>query len=347
MKNIQEILRKKGLDGALLIDINSGEPNFFHTSGIHSDCGFLFVPKKGNSIVFVSGLELEAARKNCKLKVVELEKPMHKVLGKYIKKEKIGLNFCSIRLKTFYYLKKHLKLKFNDISDDLRILRMTKRKDEVNKIKKACNITDKVFSLIVNNFKFKTELELKNFIELKIKEMGCELAFNPVVATGKNTSMPHYKAGDVKLKKGFLLLDFGAKYKGYCSDMSRMLYLGKPSKKEIDEYKKLLSIQEGLIEQVKVGMRCSVLDNRARKKLGKQFIHSLGHGLGVEIHELPTLTPRSKDILVNNAVFTIEPGVYYPGKYGIRIEDTVMVDDRGKMQVLTRSSKELIKPKVL
>jgi Xaa-Pro aminopeptidase len=349
-KKFKKILKEKKIDGALLIDVHSDEPNFFYLSGLHSDCGFLFIPKKGNSKLCVPQLEMEAARKNKKQDVsaVKLERPIHKTLKKAMnsRAKTVGINYCSIRLKTYYYLKRHLKnIKLRDISAELRDLRIQKNPEELKRIKKACRICDRIFSDIISKFSFRTELELKNHIEQRIRKAGCDLAFEPIVASGKNTSMPHHKAEQKRLSKGFLLLDFGAKYKGYCSDMTRMLYLGKPSKKELDHYKRLLYIQTKTIEKAKAGYRISNLEKYCRKLLGrdeKRFIHSLGHGVGVQIHEPPSISIRTKSKIETNSVFTIEPGIYFPGKFGIRIEDCIVINSKGKTEILTRSKKDLV-----
>ncbi len=349
-RKFKQILNEKKVDGALLVDVHSDEPNFFYLSGIHSDCGFLFIPKKGNSKLCVPELELEAAKKNKRqnVSVIKLERPIQKTLKKVMnsRAKTVGINYCSIRLKTYYYLRKHLKkIKLRDISSELRNLRVQKNPEELKKIKKACKICDNIFSGIISDFRFKTELELKNHIEQRIKEAGCDVAFEPIVASGKNTSMPHHKAEQKRLSSGFLLLDFGAKYEGYCSDMTRMLYLGKPGKKELECYRKLLNIQKKTIEKAKTGYKLSSLEKYCRNLLGrdaKRFIHSLGHGVGVQIHEPPSISIRTKSKIETDSVFTIEPGIYFPGKFGIRIEDCIVINSKGKTEVLTESKKDLV-----
>jgi Xaa-Pro aminopeptidase len=144
--------------------------------------------------------------------------------------------------------------------------------------------------------------------------------------------------------KGFLILDFGIKYKSYLSDMTRTLYLGKPSAKEIELYNKVLKVQEACIDKAKIGLNAGKLYNYSIKLFGKDakyFIHGLGHGVGVEIHERPSLGLKSQDTFVKGCVFTIEPGYYNQETgIGIRIEDTIFLGE--KKEVLTKSAKKLV-----
>jgi len=196
----------------------------------------------------------------------------------------------------------------------------------------------------IKNFKtFKTESEAAAFLEYETKKQGLELSFNPIVASGVNGSIPHYEPANIKIKKGFCVIDFGVKYKGYCSDITRTIYIGTPSKKEKDTYNSLLKIQKDTINKVKPNKKCSELYDFVNTSLGKDkkyFTHGLGHGVGVEIHELPNLTLNSKDRIKNNMVFTIEPGVYFPRRFGIRIEDTLLF--KNKPILLTKTTKDLL-----
>ncbi len=213
-------------------------------------------------------------------------------------------------------------------------------------IKKGCKITDKIFSLIIKNIKkkeTKTELDVKNFIKNKVKEFNCKLAFKPIVAIGKNAAEVHHQANKTKLKKGFLVIDLGVKYKKYCSDMTRTIYLGKPSKKEKRLYDLVLEAQLTAFNHVLPGVYAADIDLIARAALWKyykHFIHGTGHGVGKKIHQAPNLKPRGRLKLKKNTAITIEPGLYFKNKLGIRIEDTILVKD--KPIQLTKTTKRLI-----
>lgn len=217
----------------------------------------------------------------------------------------------------------------------------SKTKKELKIIEHACKITDDIFKEIIDDFNFKTEKELSLFIKRKIRAKKCKLAFTPIVASGKNASNPHHKPTDSKLK-GFVVIDFGVKYKEYCSDLSRTVFVGNPKKKEIDLYNLVLNVQNISIKKVKIGLKCDELNDFSRKKLGKHkkyFIHGLGHGLGKKIHENPPIGKKQGFIMQKNMAFTIEPGIYIKGKLGIRIEDTLILENKAKR--LTTSSKKL------
>ncbi|MCF7862277.1 M24 family metallopeptidase [Candidatus Woesearchaeota archaeon] len=263
-------------------------------------------------------------------------------LAKELSHDKIiGINKAFISINEFNRLKRKLSKKFVDVSKDLVATRLKKSAAEIKKIQTVCRITDKILENIVSDFKFRSELEIQQHIYLKAREYGCTLAFSPIVANRDHAALPHHQPDTKKLKKGFLLLDFGVRKDGYCSDITRTFYIGNPSKQELDDYLKVLEVQKKCISAVKLGVSCAQLDGIARSRLGNQFIHSLGHGIGIEVHEGPALSEKSKNIVELGSVFTIEPGIYRKGKWGIRIEDDIAVTTSG-VKVLTKFSKNLI-----
>ncbi len=214
----------------------------------------------------------------------------------------------------------------------------------IQKIKEACKITDSILKKCIKNIKgFETEKDIYDYLKKETFARGCKLAFDPVVAIGRNGAEIHHKACRSKLKKGFLVIDFGVKYKGHCADMTRTLYFGRPSKEEMNMYDLVLLAQQESIRALEPGMNCFRVDGIARSIFGKKaryFRHGLGHGVGRKIHQTPSFTPWNKQKLKNNAVLTIEPGLYFKNRFGIRIEDTILLKD--KPIVLTKTKKELI-----
>lgn len=221
---------------------------------------------------------------------------------------------------------------------------MIKTKQEILYITRACEITDEIFLDIISNFNFKTEIELRDFIVSEIKKRKLKPSFPPIVTSGPRAGNDiHPKSTHSKLE-GFVIIDFGVVYKEYMSDMTRTIFVGKPSSEDKEIYKKVLDTQEKTMKYLCDGVRASVGDVFARINLGnlsKYFIHTLGHGVGKRIHEAPKLWRNSRYFLKQNMVVTNEPGIYIPNKLGIRIEDTLVVTN-GDPEILTKSSKELL-----
>lgn len=344
-------LSKREIDAAILINSESNpDYNVGYFSNVFVE-SYSCLLVKNSALLLVPSLEYEIAEKDSLVVVKRLKSSgFNDFVKKYVgKSKKIGLNFQNISLKRFNELKKLFKnKKFYDISDICKELRLIKNNEEINRIKTACKITDKVFDSYLKQYKkLKTEHDVVNFIKNKLYEFNSEPSFNPIVASSKNASMPHYEICNSRIKRGFCIIDVGAKYKNYCSDMTRTVFYGKANEKEKDLHNKVLEIQNNAIKIIKPDVKAKSLDLKIRKQLGNLsslFIHGLGHGIGIQVHEAPSLNKSSKDILKENMVFTIEPGIYKKGKFGIRIEDTVLLEKNCKQ--LTKSKKELVELKI-
>ena len=227
-------------------------------------------------------------------------------------------------------------------------LRIVKSRAEIDAIERAQEITDNAFEEILPLIREGiAEYELAAKLEYAILSKGAKLAFDSIVAFGENGSSPHAHRSDRRLKRGdFVTMDFGAKWQGYCSDMTRTVALGEITDMQRKAYQSVLAANVEGVAAVKAGVACRDVDAKIRKLLAKDgldkfFVHSLGHGVGIDIHELPNLSPRSELTLQRGNVVTIEPGVYIEGSFGIRIEDLVVVEEGGCID-LTRSDKNLI-----
>lgn len=346
IKKLQKVIKNKNLDCIILTTSRDVEynNNIFYYTG-YKGYGVLIV-KQNSSKLLVPEMEYLKAKRTgfpcLKIKKGEKEEIIKKTIGD---SNNIGIDEINTSIASFKAIKKLVKtknkiVKFKDIFEDLLNIRSVKDEYEINLIKNACKITDELFLKIIKNFKFKTEKELANFIDLEIRKKGLVPSFSPIVASGKNSSIVHHN-NDGKIKKGFLLLDFGVKYQGYCSDMSRTIYIGTPSRFEIQQYYKLLKIQQDCINLCTPGFLCGDIDKYARDNLGKNFTHGLGHGVGLDVHEFPNNLPNSKDILTLGNIITVEPGVYFNERFGIRIEDCILIK-KDKTEILTKSTKELI-----
>src|SRR3989338_325883 len=312
INEFKSILGKKRVDFAIFYNLDSSRynANMLYFSG-YKGVGALVVPESKPAFLIAPDMEIERARKSMVKKAYSMEKKkFFESIDKIVKKNKIKTRDIAIEknnftLNSYEHFKKQFKrAKKKDISLDCMRLREIKTEKETHFLKKSCAYADRILQKTIKNFKsFKTESEAAAFIEYEAKKNGLELSFNPLVASGSNGSMPHYIPQNIKIKKGFCVLDFGVKYKGYCSDITRTIYFGSPSKKEKEIYNMLLKIQKGAIAQIKLNKKCSELYDFVAKNLGKYsryFTHGLGHGVGVEIHELPNLTLNSKDRITNN-----------------------------------------------
>ena len=228
-------------------------------------------------------------------------------------------------------------------------LRLIKDNEELDIIQQAallgCRLFDHMLGFIRPGLR---EIEVAAELEHQARLHGAEaMSFETIVASGQRSALPHGRATETKLpKRGFLTLDFGVILKGYCSDMTRTVYLGKPSAEERHAYQAVLEAQEAAVAAVAAGVKCGDVDEAARSILRREgyaeaFSHSTGHGVGLEIHEPPRIGAEQPTRLRKGMVVTIEPGIYLAGKFGIRIEDMVAVTETAG-HVLTPSPKALI-----
>ncbi len=229
-------------------------------------------------------------------------------------------------------------------------LRVGKFPNEITSIKKAAKLTDDCFTFIQTKIqKGVTETDLSWEIETFFRKNGAENAFSPIVAFGKNSSQPHYmtpaSARGPLAEKSIVLLDFGARVNGYCADMTRMIFVGKPKPEWIKAYNTVLLSQQTAIDNLSSSVSGAEIDRSCRKIIEDAglptYPHSLGHGVGLEIHEAPRLTIHNDVTLTKDMVITVEPATYIPNEFGIRIEDLVHIKDN-EIAVLSTSTKEVI-----
>lgn len=224
-----------------------------------------------------------------------------------------------------------------------------KTPEELLIIAKAEAIGDKTFEHLLDYIKVgMTELEIADEVERTMRSLGAEgLSFPTIAVSGVNSNQPHGEPSDRKIGEGdFLTLDIGCVYRGYCSDMTRTVAIGYATDEMKKIYDIVLEAQLAGLEMVKAGVKCFDVDKASRDVIeeagyGEFYIHGTGHGVGTEVHEPPTLNARSSEVLKENQAVTVEPGIYLPDKFGVRIEDLVIVTEFGYAN-LTHSPKELI-----
>ena len=248
------------------------------------------------------------------------------------------------------YCEKHPHLTFENIGDTIELIRQIKDADEIAKMQKAQDITDKAFSHVLSVInRGMTELDVAVELEYAMRKNGASaFAFETISVSGDASALPHGTPRNVKLRDGFLTMDFGAKFEGYCSDMTRTIVIGKPDEDIKKLYNTVLKAQLSALEYLKAGADCGEADKIARDIIDSvpeykgAFGHSLGHSVGLFIHESPRLYSRGfgRKLRVGE-ILTVEPGIYLFGKYGCRIEDMVAITENG-IHNFTHSTKELI-----
>ncbi|MEX1219759.1 MAG: aminopeptidase P family protein [Solirubrobacterales bacterium] len=227
-------------------------------------------------------------------------------------------------------------------------LRRSKDADEIAAIAAAAELTDSIYTeLFERGLTGRTEADIAGFVVGRMREHGAEPSFTPIIAAGPNGASPHAEPGSRKIEAGELVvIDMGSKLHGYCSDCTRTVATGQLEAQAAEIYEVTLRANESALEAVAAGRAAVEIDAVARDLIteagyGEKFGHGLGHGVGLEIHEAPRLGPRSDDVLVEGDVVTVEPGIYLSGKFGVRIEDLVVVSAGGISQNLSSHPKEL------
>ncbi len=282
--------------------------------------------------------------------IIDPKRAQSEILNELILSDKvksIGIENKSITLYEYEIYNEKLNAKLLPINDTISTMREIKSPQELEKIAIAQEITDGAFAHILKILTPKmTENDVSAELEYYMRCHGAQdKSFETIAVSGEKSSMPHGVPADIRLKKGFLTMDFGALYDGYHADMTRTVCIGKADAEMKKLYNTVLTAQKTALEFLRDGVKCSDADKIARDIINVDyngaFGHSLGHGVGLEIHESPNLSPRCDKILACGNVVTVEPGIYISGKYGCRIEDLVIIKE-GEIRNLTKSPKELI-----
>ena len=350
---MESIMEELHLDAMVITD----PYNMRHISGFRGGEGILYISGK-QKVLITDSRYTEQAGKESDFTVIE-ESAKHNrevILGECIAAEDVNGEFSmgyeddSLLCAQFDKLKAALQVNtWVPMGGRVDALRRIKTEEELGYLKRAEEIGDKAFEKILTILKpGMTELEVAAELEYLMKKEGAEnTSFDTIIASGLNSSMPHAIPGEKKLEEGdFVTMDFGCKYKGYCSDMTRTVVLGKASDKQKEIYGIVLKAQLAALEALKAGVTGKSVDKVARDIIteagyGDCFGHGLGHSVGLFIHENPRLSPSDDTVLQGGMVETVEPGIYVPGFGGVRIEDMVVVTEDG-YENLARSPKELI-----
>lgn len=341
---------KKGLEREKLEGyvVANGTNIQYLTSAVGAAC--LLVPREGENVLYVYSVNYEAAKAEAKHCTVEQMKSHEKITEKVadeikgLKLKKVG--FDALDASMYLEFKKALEEKaaLKEKSNLIFLLRKVKDEKELNLMRKAAELTSKGMRVAAETIRPGVrEYEVAAEIEYAMRKLGSwGTAFDTIVASGVRSAYPHGGCIDREMRNGDLVVvDIGANYRNYRSDMTRTFVAGKSSAKQEKIYKVVREAQERGFESIKAGVKAADVDGVAREVIEKAgyaeyFVHSLGHGVGLEIHEPPRLSPESKDILKTRNVVTVEPGIYIVNFGGIRIEDTVLVHE-DKAEKLTKA----------
>ena len=346
VKKIQEMLD----DGTAALVTNA--PNRFYLTDFNNDAGCVFITRHF-AVFFTDFRYIEAAAKISSIPVLESKRLFDEIneqIDKHrIKKILIETDFVTMQVFTRMQESLAAEVLASDIlSKKLKELRSVKCKTELQLIEKAQELTDETFSYILPRIEVgRREKDIMLDMELFMRKMGSEgVSFDFIVVSGKNTSLPHGVPSEKRIEKGdFVTMDFGAVIGGYRSDMTRTVAVGFATDEQKAVYSTVLKAQTSAINEIKAGKRCCDIDKTARDIIERiypnTFGHGLGHSVGIEIHESPAFNTRDDTVLQENTVMTVEPGIYLADRFGVRIEDMVIVKANG-VKNITKSSKELL-----
>jgi len=314
-------------------------------TGFSSSAGVLIVTED-SAAFFADPRYIEAAEANVKdarVFLLEADKTITDCVNT-VKKES-GFSTLGFEDNTVSYAEHKdwtgkLDVKLIPAGKLLNELRSVKSRADIDKIIKAQRLSEKVLEEVIPLISTDlTENDIAaEIVYRSLKNGADDKSFNPIVVSGKNSSRPHGVPGNEKIDKGFLTIDFGVKLDGWCSDTTRTFCIGKPNDKMVNVYETVLKAQEAGIRAVRGGVRGIDVDAAARKVIddagyGEYFGHGFGHSQGLEVHESLKANQISKDILPTGAVISAEPGIYLPGQFGVRIEDTLYITETGSENI--------------
>jgi Xaa-Pro aminopeptidase len=338
----------------LSVFLVSHRPNICYLCGFTGSAGLLVITRR-DRLLITDGRYSEQAKQEVRAaKVKILRKPPLEAAAEWLRKRnlpRIGIEAAHMTVADRAALAQGLGAgaKVRPAPPIIEPMRMIKDAEEIARIRAACQLGVNLFRELPANLRPGiSESEVAGRLEFAARRAGVEqMAFPTIIASGVRSALPHGRASARQIpRRGFVVCDFGVILSGYCSDMTRTLHVGPLEPGAHAGYEAVRAAQQAALDAVKPGVTAGEVDQAARKllynrKLGKFFTHSTGHGLGLEVHEAPKIAARQQQILRPGMVVTIEPGVYLGGKWGVRIEDTVLVTARGS-EILTACPKDLL-----
>jgi len=343
---LQEKFPAYRIDGLFI----SGMSNIRYLSGFTGSDGILLVGEKGARLLVDGRYTTQAASEVRGIAVVQYQNKIRGIEQAVRDSglKKVGFETAGMTLDTYQALKLGLQgVKWVGLQDALRLLRACKDRHEISVMKKAAAIASEAVARLADEMKPGwTELETCLHLEMTARRAGAQqVAFETIIASGKNAALPHAQPTNRKIRHGdFVVIDFGIKYQGYCSDETCTFAIGELTGDQKNAYRAVLRAHDEAIAAIRSGIAAADIDALVRgifgKKYSRYFVHGTGHGVGLDVHEAPRLAPNSPDVLSTGMVVTVEPGLYYPKRWGIRIEDTVFVKENG-CEIITKMNKDL------
>jgi Xaa-Pro aminopeptidase len=334
VSQIQDFLKKNHIYGLVV----TKRANVTYLTGFLGDDSWALVTPRSTYLITDSRYTEQAAKECPGCKIIQRNGPMVAAVAGLIKKcravDIIGLE-DSTSIAVFSALKRRITSRIRRTTNVVESIREKKDSAEVSAIRKAAKIALQALGRALRQVRRGlTENELAGIIDFELRKSGAGSSFEPVVAFGPNASRPHHRPGRSKLKTNQpILIDWGAIYKGYCSDMTRCFAFGKITRSYTRAYKAVCEAQQAAISKLRAGVLIAEVDKAAREVINSYGLpvygHGTGHGIGLEIHEGPVISGNVKGKLEAGQVVTIEPGVYIPGRLGVRIEDDFLITERG------------------
>lgn len=323
--------------------------NIRYLTGFTGSFALLLLSKR-RSFLHVDFRYVEQAKRETEIEVLEFRDSWLDNLRSFLVKNSIKkLLFESTCTYQFYKTLSKLKgIELKPKDGLIEKSRAIKSEKEIDYIREAVRRAERAFLKIKPSIKEGvTERDIANLLEYEIKREGSQtLPFPVIVASGENSSMPHWRSSERRLKRGdFVIIDWGAEFEGYYSDMTRTFIIGEASEKQIEIYNIVNRAREVAINSIKAGVKAKEIDSEARNLIkqsgyAKNFGHGTGHGVGLDVHEFPRINTKSKEVISPGMVFTVEPGIYIEGFGGVRVEDMVFVG-KDFFEVLTTLPREL------
>ncbi len=350
---IEQLISLAQNEGNFEAAIINSPQNRFYFLGMHSSAGTAVILKDAAYFI-IDFRYIELAQKTVKNAVVVLQDKLYNQINEILARHGVKNVWVEDNMTIGDMNIMKTQLNVNVITDSpltkiIDTMRSVKSQEELEIIKVAQSITDAGFEYICNQLAVgKKERDLAIDLETFMRKNGATgLAFDTILVSGKNSSLPHGVPGEKLLEKGdFVTMDFGASYGGYCSDMTRTVAIGYVTDEMKEVYNTVFEAQKKALNVIKAGLVCGDIDKISRDYIYSKgyegcFGHSLGHSFGIDVHETPGFAPNNTTILKPGMMLSVEPGIYLPDKFGVRIEDTIYVTETGCIDI-TNSPKELM-----